>query len=316
MAGNQQDRRALPEGARFEETTARDGWKLRRFEWPAGTTPPRGSILFQTGRGDMIEKYFELLAHWHAAGWHISGFDWRGQGGSGRFLADPHIGHVDAFETWTGDLADFWSRWVMEAPAPHILAGHSMGGHLVLRTVMEHDVRPDGLLLSAPMLGFETHPLPVAWVAKIVELVARRWPERRAWRGNEKPGLPGASRQGYLTHDLARYSDELWWRETCPGLVLGPPSLGWLARAYRSCAWLFEPGRLEAVRCPALVVGTDADALVSPKAVRQAAARLRHAKLLMFGKEAAHEVFREQDAVRNKAIAAADAFLDQVSRGQ
>ena len=33
------------------------------------------------------------------------------------------------------------------------LVGHSMGGHLCLRAVAERQVRPDALILSAPMLA-------------------------------------------------------------------------------------------------------------------------------------------------------------------
>ena len=42
-----------------------------------------------------------------------------------------------------------------------------------------------------------------------------------------------------------------------------------------------------------------------------AAARLPHCELLMFGKEARHEVLREEDAVRDKVLGAIDDFLDR-----
>ncbi len=312
MAEYSVDRRALPAGSRFEFVRAADEWALRSFTWPTAQAKPRGSILFQSGRGDMIEKYFEVLAHWHEAGWTIGGFDWRGQGGSGRFLSEPRIGHVNSFETWTGDLAAYWSRWVRETPGPHILMGHSMGGHLVLRTVIERSLAPDALILSSPMLGFETGLLPTGWIAAVVRAAAKRWPERRAWRGHEKPSLPGASRMRLLTHDRKRYADEMWWRENCPELVLGPPSLHWLASAQASCDWIDDAGRPESVACPTFVLGTDADALVSPRAIREIAARLPYGQLLMMGREAAHEILREVDTVRDRAIGAIDTFLETI----
>lgn len=307
------DRRRVPDGATFSSWTARDGWQVRRFDWLSSSELPRGSILFQTGRGDMIEKYFELIAHWHAAGWSIAGFDWRGQGGSGRLLPDRNTGHIDDFATWTADLAAFWSDWKKTLPGPHIVFGHSMGGHLVLRGLLEGGIDPDAMILSAPMLGFETSVLPVGWVAGAVGLAARFAPARRAWPENERPTKKGTLRQTFLTHDTARYEDERWWQDTQRDLVLGPPSLQWLAEAYKSCIWIAQGKRLEDVRTPMILIGTDGDRLVSPDAIRTAAKRVPGAILHMFDDSVSHEVLREVDAVRDEGIARIDAFLDGVA---
>lgn len=305
-------RRAMPPGARFSVETMADGWRLRRFDWP-GASPSRGSILFEVGRGDMIEKYFEAFAHWHNAGWQISAFDWRGQGGSGRLLANPMIGHIDDFTIWERDLEAFYARWRAQTPAPHIVIGHSMGGHLLLRALVERRIAPDGAVLIAPMLGFETPlHLPVAVAGAIVKLAAKFWPERLAWPENESPTRANASRQAFLTHDPGRYADETWWREQQPELALGPPSLGWLGAAHRSTQQSAEPGGLESVTTPLLIIGTDGDQLVSPRAIRTFAARLPHARLHMFDKEVAHEILREADGPRDAALAMIDAFLDEV----
>ena len=76
------DRRRHPDGMTFHEWRAADGWPLRAYRWPADGAPSRGSLLFQSGRADFIEKYLEPCDHWHSEGWQIEGFDWRGQGGS------------------------------------------------------------------------------------------------------------------------------------------------------------------------------------------------------------------------------------------
>ena len=62
MAAFDRFRRTLPPGASFSTWRTPDGWMLRRFDCPAGGAGKRGSILFQGGRGDMIEKYLELVA--------------------------------------------------------------------------------------------------------------------------------------------------------------------------------------------------------------------------------------------------------------
>jgi lysophospholipase len=136
-------------------------------------------------------------------------------------------------------------------------------------------------------------------------------PEARAWKQGEKPGAVDARRQFHLTHDMARYDDEVCWKERDPSLALGPASWAWVAAAYRSNALIDAPGALEHVCGDILLVGTEGDTLVSPAAIRRAAARLPHAELLMFEATAAHEVLREVDAVRDVAMNKIADFLDR-----
>lgn len=310
------NRRAVPEGASFSIRRVRDGWPLRWFDWPvAAEKTVRGSILFQCGRGDIVEKYLECFAHWHDAGWHISSFDWRGQGGSGRLAADPRIGHISDFGIWIDDLAECWAEWRERTLGPHFAMGHSMGGHLVMRSLIEGRIDPVASVLVAPMLGLEAGFMPVRLVAPLVKKLAERWPERHAWKENERPSIVELRRQTLLTHDDARYADELWWKSQYPELAMGPPSLTWLAQAHDSTLAIAAPGRPEAVKTPILLIGTHGDRLVSAEAIPGFAKRLPNSTLKMFDKSVAHEILREIDPVRNEAIALIDSFLDQQSAG-
>ena len=120
--------------------TAPDGHEVRRIDWPLDDDAARGSILFFPGRGDHYEKYLETLEEWHRAGWRVTAADWRGQAGSGRLGGDATTGHVEDFQVWLDDLAAFWRGWKTATPGPHVLAAHSMGGHIVLRAAV--DQRP------------------------------------------------------------------------------------------------------------------------------------------------------------------------------
>lgn len=301
-------RRAIPAAAKFTEWMTPDGWPLRRFDWPAETASPRGSILFQGGRGDIVEKYLELLAHWHAQGWSITSFDWRGQGGSGRLSPDPHVGHVGSFDTYIADLGAFWADWAPGAAGPKVLMGHSMGGHLVSRGLVERVVAPDAAVLIAPMLGLHS-PFGATLGELLAALLARIGrPERAAWKDNERPATR-ESRQALLTHDAGRYEDELWWQQAKPQLLLGPPSWRWVAEAFRSTRRVREDPAVKSLDVPVLMLVPLADKLVLPRAALAIAAMLPDARVVSFGDEAAHEVLREADAVRNRAIAELDMFL-------
>ncbi len=302
-------RRALPFDATLAMRSAADGWPIRVFDRLANGT--RGSILWLGGRGDIIEKYLECFEQWHRKGWHVTSFDWRGQGGSGRMLPDRSVGHASDFAPWVGDLAAFWHSWKRTTPGPHVLMGHSMGGHLVMRALVEQRVDPDAVVLSAPMLGFEPAPVPLALAGFVAALLGRLLPTRKAWRDNERPAPREASRQAFLTHHPQRYEDELWWKARIPELALGPPSWAWVAAAYKSVGWLDVPGRVEALAVPMLLIGTEGDKLVSPGAIHRTAARIEQSELLMFDAAAAHEVLREVDAVRDAAMARIADFLDR-----
>ena len=309
------DRRTIPDGVIESRWQSADGWAIRRIDWPAPVAA-KGSILFLPGRGDFYEKYLETLGHWSAEGWQVTASDWRGQAGSGRLGTDPVTGHIDDFATWVEDLVHLWRIWKAETPGPHILAGHSMGGHLALRAVAEGQIDPDGLILSAPMLGFSSSILPDA----VMHLAARAMkalgdPRRPAWKWSEKPGALPAARAHLLTHDPDRYADEIWWREQRPELVMGPGSWGWVERGYASMRLLAAPGMLEKVRVPVLMFGTDTDKLVAWQAIAKAATRLGDCELLHFGIEAHHEILREADPVRDRALAACDAFLSRIAAG-
>ena len=306
------DRRAIPIAARESLWAAPDGHPIRRIDWQIHSDSWRGSILFLPGRGDFYEKYLETLDDWHRRGWQVTAADWRGQGGSGRLGNDAVTGHIDDFATWIGDLAALWAQWKAETPGPHVLAGHSMGAHLALRAVAEGKIDPDALVLCAPMLGLASSALP-NWLmqagARLMTMLGD--PRRPAWKWTDKPGQVPASRAQLLTHDPARYQDELFWRDARPELVMGPGSWGWVERSYTSMRVLEKRGLLETIRQPVLIVASDHDQLVSFAAIARAAKRLRRGELLRFGPEARHEILREEDAVRSAALAAIDDFLDR-----
>ncbi len=310
------DRRAIPGDASESLWRAADGHEIRRIDWPEPEGDPRGSMLFMSGRGDAYEKYIESFEHWRQHGWRVTAADWRGQAGSGRLGSDPFTGHIDDFDLWIADLAHFWALWAGEREGPLVLTGHSMGGHLVLRALAEKVLSPvpDAMILSAPMLGVHPQWVPLFVQRALARLMMRLGdPRRQAWKWSEKPGELPRFRQALLTHDDVRYADEIWWRESRPELVMGPGSWGWVASALRSIVALDAPGKLESVETPIFLFGTSVDRLVSPEAIERYAKRLPNVETLIFGDEAAHEILREVDPVRNRALAAMDAFLDRLA---
>ena len=312
------DRRTIPAGAREWLWQPADGPPIRVIDWapPSAATEARGKILFMPGRGDFYEKYLDSFEHWRLQGWQVRAADWRGQAGSGRLGGDAeagyNVGHVDDFAIWVDDLARLWADLNTGGTGPMVLIGHSMGGHVALRAVIDHALEPApaAMVLSAPMLDVVPELLPIFFKRAYAGLMTKLGaPSRAAWKISEKPGSKLKLRQMLLTHDDARYADEDWWRVQRPYLSLGPGSWGWLRAAMNSAAMIFRRGALEAVDVPVLFVATTADRLVSPAAIRRALGRLPKAEACMFGTEARHEIFREEDGPRLRAWTAIDDFL-------
>lgn len=300
-------RRHLPPDAAIDQWPAPDGWPIRRIRLaPHGAR--RGALMFCNGRADFIEKYLEALCHWRDRGWSVTSFDWRGQGLSGRLAADAMFGHADSFDPWIADLAALVADWRREEAGPHVIIGHSTGGNLVLRHLMERPGDADAAVLIAPLAGLRV-PLPGAMVACVARHhVGRGQGDVLAW--GQTMTERNAARAAALTSDPDRYADEGWWWQQTPGLKLGGATWGWLAAAFESIGQIMRPGGAERVTTPVLLLAADQDRVVSTAAIRRLLARLPDARGRFFA-DAAHELLRERDAVRLPALAAIDAFLDE-----
>jgi lysophospholipase len=299
--------RVHPDGAVFSDWAAPDGMALRRMDWPAtGRGKRRGSLLFVNGRGDFIEKYLESYAFWQAKGWNVTSFDWRGQGGS-RGPGEEKAGA--SFDILVEDLGALIDGWLAGSPGPHVAIGHSMGGHMLLRTLIDRRPALDAIVLTAPMLEVNSAPIPIRIAPDIADTA---WwlgfGNVPMWKTPPSMIVPGGRRNRNLTGSRERYEDELFWWGVDPAFNTGPPTFGWMRAAFRSRAATFTPAKLGAVDLPILIIGAEKDRLVSAAAIREAASLLPRAELEMMP-DAAHEILRDSYAVRDRALARIDAFL-------
>src|SRR5579864_5598738 len=91
-----------PPDAIEADIVASDGVRLRTARWDMKAA--RGTVAVFGGRGEFIEKYFELVGDLIARNFCVVVMDWRGQGGSDRPLRNPRKGHVDDFSLFERDL--------------------------------------------------------------------------------------------------------------------------------------------------------------------------------------------------------------------
>src|SRR5215510_8086444 len=87
----------VPSGATTGILKCPNGMRLRFARWEPTRGPRRGTVCVFHGRGEFIEKYFEVVRDLRDRGFAVATFDWRGQGLSDRLLSDRTKGHIRGF---------------------------------------------------------------------------------------------------------------------------------------------------------------------------------------------------------------------------
>ena len=295
----------LPPGARFHYVKNGD-IKLRVMIAEPAREHPRGSILFQPGRTEFIEKFFETIEDLTDRGFVVLVLDPRGQGLSTRLLDDPMKGWVGSFDDYCDDLAFVAGVFKNDLPRPQIVMGHSMGGLVGLQTILSGRLNPAACVFSAPMLELQDMSTP--FMGEIVRFLS--------WAGmkyNHLPfqasrsGQPGAFRVNKLTNDPNRY--QLWatYFENHKRLRVGPPTFGWISQAMQ--AMKFVKDNAAHLKIPTLLTACGADAIVTPASIEEFAKKA-HAEFINFP-GCLHEILLEKDEFRDQFWATFDKFLEE-----
>lgn len=305
----------LPPESVIARQTMRDGAHIRTLFLSVQSA--HANLLVLNGRADFLEKWSETYRYFHAAGFAVASWDWRGQGGSSR-LGDTGAGHIDSFDRWLADMDELASTALTTlGDGPWFILAHSMGAHLALRWLADparrhHPLRQHlraGILIS-PLCG-----LSLAWpLGRIAPLVARWQLARRrgghfAWGQSPGNAMQKRALQRYiLTSSQDDFLDEERWLAHDPTLATGGVSWNWLAAFYASRATLAGEA-LETVDVPLLILLASQERLVSNADTRRMAERLPDASVETFA--GAHELLREAPAMRQPVLDRIDNFIRQ-----
>jgi lysophospholipase len=255
------------------------GARLRTavFDRATGGDPRRVCVLLH-GQTEFIEKYGEVIGELQARGFTVATFDWRGQGWSSRALEDRRKAHVGNFRDYDDDLATFLEQIVkpLGAGAPFALA-HSMGAHILIRTLHDRPRVFSAAVLSAPMLAASTRGYP-PWFAAATTAVMNSLGRSESWvLGMEgRDPMQMTFEDNLVTSDRARFARAQALIAKDPDIRLAGPTWGWLKAASASMAREMAPGYAEAIETPVLVCGAGKDRIVLTDAAREFARRLPH----------------------------------------
>lgn len=307
VAGNPE-----PEGAEELWLEGRGGVKLRALIAPAAQSyggPTRGSVILFTGRTEFIEKYFEVIGELQRRGFAVFSMDWRGQGLSGREQKNPLKGHLATFEDPVNDLYTALRVYGDRLPKPHIVLAHSMGGCIALRAMQMSRIGADGAVFSAPMWGIRN-------VTGFAEDFTR-FMTGAGFGGLFAPGVETkwtkqSFKKNALTHDQERYARAQGLVSENKDLALAGPTLGWVTAALDAIETFRQPGGLNHLRMPVMVLSAGEEQLVDNASHAEIATLLPNARHIMLD-GARHEIMMETDAIRAQFWAAFDAVADAVA---
>ena len=304
-------RNPIPNGAYSGFFDGYDGARLRYARWHPTGTRKLGTVCVFPGRGEFIEKYFEVVTDLRARGFTVAIMDWRGQGGSVRLLSNPRKGHIESFRQYERDLHRFMMDVVMpDCAAPYFALGHSMSGPVLLKAALLRNCWFDRIVLTSPMLEFVNLPISAASLRVLAELGALlglgdayvpgmggdQAAEDRDFAGNR------------LTSDRVRFERNQALVREAPQLSIGAPTISWLNAALQAMGEVAAEDFAPSLQTPVLIVSSGHDDIVSARAAQDFAASLRAGhQITIHG--ARHELLQERDELREQFWAAFDSYI-------
>lgn len=299
-----------PAGGRAHWIKTTDGLRLRAALWrPEGDA--RGTVLLFPGRTEYIEKYGLTAAALAQRGYATLTVDWRGQGLADRILSDRRLGHIQSFSDFQLDVAallDLAER--LAVPGPRFLIGHSMGGAIGLRALMQ-GLPVRACCFTGPMWGIQIPPLlrPVAQIvgrlAPLIGLDTMLVPTTTLDQYVQLTPFEGNT----LTGDRQMYQLMIDQLAAQPDLSLGGPTVRWLREALNECDDL---ARQPSPPLPCLTFLGSEEQIVTAAAIHDRMARWPDGQLELIA-DGQHEILMETAPIRDRVMAQICALFDNHS---
>jgi lysophospholipase len=212
--------------------------------------------------------YGEQVGDIASRGYHVIGFDLRGQGGSERARPSrPEKLLVDDFKVYSNDVALFLQGLELPESRPIILMGMSFGGHVAFRVAGEHPDLVEGLLLLAPALKPKAGDMSFERASLVLRIGNALGKDKRYLPGNDnwKPYSEGNLLQVGIEH-CASSPKRLPMRDAIftmhPEQRVGGVTFSWGREFYRSSNFVLQAGYPESINKPVTMIHAELDNFV------------------------------------------------------
>ena len=266
----------------------RDGQLLVTRSWPS--TDARQSVLIVHGLGEHSGRHAGLAQWFVDRGHAVRCYDQRGHGQS-----PGQRGALQDKDDLLEDLTEVYDEYAGGRVTAPLLLGHSMGGLVAARAVLDRRIEPSGMILSSPaMRSWEGVAMQV--LAAALARLAPRLPLRNGLKVD------------CLSHDrnvVQGYRDDpLCSRSVTPRLA----------------DFIFRAGRATiddaaALGVPTLLLVAESDALVDPAGSREFArgAAATGYLTVRFFATLYHEIFNEAEPGRSQVLMQLGDWLERRS---
>lgn len=279
----------LPEGGR----TSFAFWQV---------TQPRGHVLIVPGRNEVAKKYTEVASEWADRGMQT-------------LCISPNPNTNDFKSYMTEFRYVFDQVWLPQVGNDFaIVQGHSTGAQIAARSLAtgySHVEGADGLIMSAPLAGmnYRVPAVPDRIAALVTTLMGTFTPDKYALGQKPYDRNQWKFEGNRWTSDQHRYQ---WMQDMFdhnPEFAPHGAKWGWVLAAQRSCA-LFDRA-LDRLQLPQLLLATPNDRAVNGPAQL----KFKRATRVDFP-ESGHEIFMENDTIREKAWKAIDDFTFRIRQNK
>lgn len=267
----------------------------------------KGVILFLTGRAEYFLKYCPFFERMNALGFTVFALDHRGQGASGRMLADTEKGYVEDFDFYVDDAEDFLKNTVLEyaGKMPVFLVSHSMGGAISLLLAARCPDLFKKIVFVSPMWGL-IYSMPETLVKIIVKGACRLGFSRFYAIGKSAKDYLKPFEKTHLTQSFENYMRQQSFVTQNRSFALGGPSFQWVSESIKAMEKL--PAAAEKVKVPVLLVQAENDTIVDNKAQDRVAANFENCRKTLIEK-GFHELLNEEKEIYEKTVSAISDFL-------
>ena len=280
------------------------GISLRTGRFEDAPANPKGVIIVVPGYTAPLEMIARSINQFHAAGYLVYGFEYRGQGHSTRLLANPEKGHVEDYAIFAGDLAKFADQVRQPALSLNIYA-ISQGAHITMRMAGDGLGSADRFALVVPMSKILTGDFPygvsrvLAAALTYVGLGETFAPGRGPW--DVAKVTFGSQTECNANPQRAQVRDALFALDETKRV--NGPTARWVHESIRSTDRLFSADYAENISAPVIMFTAGQDTIVDTDASVALCNKLGNCTRRHFA-EARHCIGLETDAVRDAIIEA------------
>jgi alpha-beta hydrolase superfamily lysophospholipase len=257
---------------------AADRTEIYQQSWQPADRPIQAIVAIVHGYAEHSNRYIHVATNLAAQGFAVYSFDLRGHGKSGGNRC-----FVNSFSDYLTDLDRFLTEIRQHHPQRELfLLGHSLGGAIALRYVLDYQTSLQGLILSAPFLGSRAENTPAPVVASI-QLLSQFLPKLPSVRvDSSQISSDPAIVQAYRTDPLVNTAKM---------------PLRTLAEIFRNIHQIQH--RQHAIELPILIMHGTADGLAHVSHSESLAAGVQSTdKTLKLYPGLYHEIFNEPDRSR------------------